>query len=129
MPKEVFGRDFQFLPSAALLTFEEITRLARLFIEQGVEKLRLTGGEPLVRRDLEKLVAMLAPLEGLHDLTLTTNGSALVKKAQALKDAGLQRITVSLDSLDNTVFKAMNDVDFPVERVLDGIAAAQAAGL
>jgi cyclic pyranopterin phosphate synthase len=129
MPKEVFGRDFQFLPSAALLTFEEITRLARIFIGQGVEKLRLTGGEPLVRRDLETLIAMLAPLPGLHDLTLTTNGSLLARKARALKDAGLQRITVSLDSLDNAVFKAMNDVDFPVERVLEGIAAAQAVGL
>ncbi len=129
MPKEVFGRDFQFLPSAALLTFEEITRLARIFIDHGVEKLRLTGGEPLVRRDLEKLIAMLAPLPGLHDLTLTTNGSLLARKARALKDAGLQRLTVSLDSLDNAVFKAMNDVDFPVERVLEGIAAAQAVGL
>ena len=88
MPKEVFGRDFQFLPSAALLTFEEITRLARLFIAQGVEKLRLTGGEPLVRRDLEKLIAMLAPLPGLHDLTLTTNGSLLARKAQALGTRG-----------------------------------------
>src|SRR3954454_13806875 len=94
MPKEIFGRDFHFLPPSQLLTFEEITRLARIFIAHGVQKLRLTGGEPLVRRDLEKLVAMLAPLEGLRDLTLTTNGSALVKKAQALKDAGLQRITV-----------------------------------
>jgi cyclic pyranopterin phosphate synthase len=129
MPKEVFGRDFQFLPSAALLTFEEITRLARIFIGQGVEKLRLTGGEPLVRRDLETLIRMLAPLPGLHDLTLTTNGSLLARKARALKDAGLQRITVSLDSLDNAVFKAMNDVDFPVERVLEGIATAQAVGL
>jgi cyclic pyranopterin phosphate synthase len=129
MPKEVFGRDFQFLPSSALLTFEEITRLARIFIGHGVEKLRLTGGEPLVRRDLETLIAMLAPLPGLRDLTLTTNGSLLVKKAAALKDAGLQRITISLDSLDDAVFKAMNDVDFPVGRVLDGIAAARAAGL
>ncbi len=129
MPKEVFGHDFQFLPSAALLTFEEITRLARIFIDHGVEKLRLTGGEPLVRRDLEKLIGMLAPLPGLHDLTLTTNGSLLARKARALKDAGLQRLTVSLDSLDNAVFKAMNDVDFPVERVLEGIAAAQAVGL
>jgi GTP 3',8-cyclase len=129
MPKEVFGRDFQFLPSSALLTFEEITRLARIFIDHGVEKLRITGGEPLVRRDLEKLIGMLASLPGLHDLTLTTNGSLLVKKAQALKDAGLQRITVSLDSLDDTIFKAMNDVDCPVGRVLDGIAAAHVVGL
>jgi GTP 3',8-cyclase len=129
MPKEVFGRDFQFLPSAQLLTFEEITRLTRIFVDHGVEKIRLTGGEPLVRRDLEKLIAMLSQIEGVRDLTLTTNGSLLIKKAQALRDAGLQRITVSLDSLDNTVFQAMNDVNFPVERVLAGIEAAQAAGL
>src|SRR4051812_10648581 len=101
MPKEVFGRDFQFLPSAQLLTFEEITRLSRIFIDLGVEKIRLTGGEPLVRRDLEKLIGMLSSLPGLKDLTLTTNGSLLVKKARSLKDAGLKRITVSLDSLDN----------------------------
>src|SRR5215218_7040505 len=129
MPKEVFGRDFAFLPSSALLTFEEITRLTRIFLAHGVEKIRLTGGEPLVRRDLEKLVAMLAPLPGLHDLTLTTNGSLLVKKAAALKAAGLQRITISLDSLDDAIFKAMNDVDFPVGRVLEGLDAARAAGL
>ncbi len=129
MPKEVFGRDFRFLPPASLLSFEEITRLSRIFIEQGIEKIRLTGGEPLVRRDLEKLVEMLASLPDLKDLTLTTNGSLLAKKARALKDAGLQRITVSLDSLDNTVFKAMNDVDFPVERVLEGIELAREAGL
>jgi cyclic pyranopterin phosphate synthase len=129
MPREVFGRDFEFLPSTALLSFEEITRLSRIFIDQGIEKIRLTGGEPLVRRDLEKLVAMLAPLPSLKDLTLTTNGSLLAKKARALKDAGLQRITVSLDSLDNAVFKAMNDVDFPVEKVLEGIEAARDAGL
>lgn len=129
MPKEVFGRDFRFLPPTQLLTFEEITRLARIFIDNGVEKLRITGGEPLVRRDIEKLIAMLASLEGMKDLTLTTNGSLLVKKARALKDAGLQRITVSLDSLDDPVFKSMNDVDFPVERVLEGIEAAKEAGL
>src|SRR5215210_5178272 len=129
MPKEVFGRDFQFLPSADLLSFEEITRLARIFVAHGVEKLRLTGGEPLVRRDLERLIEMLSRLDGLRDLTLTTNGSLLPRKAQALRDAGLRRITVSLDSLDNTVFKAMNDVDFPVERVLEGIDAAANAGL
>ena len=129
MPKEVFGRDFQFLPHAALLTFEEITRLARLFLALGVEKIRLTGGEPLVRRDVETLVAMLAGLPGLRDLTLTTNGALLARKAAALRAAGLQRITVSLDSLDETVFRAMNDVDFPAIRVLDGIAAARAAGL
>lgn len=129
MPKEVFGRDFQFMPPSALLTFEEITRLARIFIDLGVEKIRLTGGEPLVRRDIERLVGMLAPLPGLKDLTLTTNGSMLARKAQALKDAGLKRVTVSLDSLDDSVFKAMNDVEFPVARVLAGIDAAHAAGL
>ena len=129
MPKEVFGRDFHFLPPRELLTFEEITRLARIFIENGAEKIRITGGEPLVRRDVERLVEMLAPLPGLRDLTLTTNGSLLAKKARALHDAGLRRVTVSLDSLDNAVFKAMNDVDFPVERVLEGIEAAQEAGL
>jgi cyclic pyranopterin phosphate synthase len=129
MPKEVFGRDFQFMPPSALLTFEEITRLARIFIEMGVEKIRLTGGEPLVRRDIERLVGMLAPLPGLKDLTLSTYGSLLARKAQALKDAGLKRVTVSLDSLDDSVFKAMNDVEFPVARVLAGIDAAHAAGL
>jgi cyclic pyranopterin phosphate synthase len=129
MPKEVFGRDFQFLPSSQLLTFEEITRLARLFVGIGVEKIRLTGGEPLLRRDLERLVAMLAGIDGLRDLTLTTNGSLLAQKAQALKDAGLRRVTVSLDSLDDAVFQAMNDVSFPVSRVLAGIEAADAAGL
>src|SRR5438045_4023810 len=129
MPKAVFGRDFQFLPSRLLLTFEEITRLARIFVGLGVEKVRLTGGEPLVRRDVESLVGMLASIEGLRDLTLTTNGSLLARKAQALRDAGLQRITVSLDSLDDAVFRAMNDVNFPVARVLEGIEAARAAGL
>jgi GTP 3',8-cyclase len=129
MPREVFGRDFQFLPSSALLTFEEITRLSSIFIEHGVEKLRITGGEPLVRRDLEKLIAMLAPLPGLKDLTLTTNGSLLARKAQALRDAGLRRVTVSLDSLDDAVFQAMNDVSFPVKKVLEGIDAAASAGL
>jgi len=129
MPKEVFGRDFAFLPPAQLLSFEEITRLARVFTGLGIEKIRLTGGEPLMRRDLETLVAMLAALPGLRDLTLTTNGALLAKKAQALKDAGLSRVTVSLDSLDDAVFQSMNDVAFPVRRVLDGIEAAQAAGL
>jgi cyclic pyranopterin phosphate synthase len=129
MPKEVFGRDFHFLPARELLSFEEITRLARAFIRLGVEKIRITGGEPLVRRDVETLVGMIAALPGLQDLTLTTNGSLLDRKAHALRQAGLQRISVSLDSLDDAVFKAMNDVDFPVARVLDGIAAAHAAGL
>jgi cyclic pyranopterin phosphate synthase len=128
MPKEVFGRDYPFLPRAELLTFEEIERLARAFAGLGVEKIRITGGEPLVRRDVETLVAMLARIDGL-DLTLTTNGALLAAKAQALKDAGLRRITVSLDSLDDGVFRAMNDVDFPVARVLDGIDSALAAGL
>ena len=128
MPKEVFGKDYQFLERSALLSFEEITRLARAFKQHGVEKIRLTGGEPLIRRNIEQLIAMLAEIPGL-DLTLTTNGSSLVKKAQALKDAGLQRITVSLDSLDDAVFMGMNDVDFPVAKVLEGIAAAKAAGL
>jgi GTP 3',8-cyclase len=128
MPKEVFGRDYPFLPRAELLTFEEIERLARVLAGLGVEKIRITGGEPLVRRDLETLVGLLARIDGL-DLTLTTNGSLLARKAQALKDAGLKRITVSLDSLDDEVFRAMNDVDFPVTRVLEGIDAALAAGL
>ncbi|MFQ5830892.1 MAG: GTP 3',8-cyclase MoaA [Candidatus Methylomirabilia bacterium] len=128
MPKEVFGRDYQFLERRELLTFEEIERLARIFVAHGVEKVRLTGGEPLVRRNLEGLIAMLARIPGL-DLTLTTNGSLLAKQARALKAAGLKRVTVSLDSLDNAVFKAMNDVDFPIDRVLAGIDAAAAAGL
>ena len=128
MPKEVFGRDYPFLPRAELLTFEEIERVARAFARLGVEKIRITGGEPLVRRDLETLVGMLAGIDGL-DLTLTTNGALLAPKARALKDAGLRRVTVSLDSLDDEVFRAMNDVDFPVARVLEGIDAALAAGL
>ncbi|MBI2975891.1 MAG: GTP 3',8-cyclase MoaA, partial [Chloroflexi bacterium] len=128
MPKEVFGGDFQFLDRKELLTFEEITRLARVFVAQGVQKIRVTGGEPLVRRDLERLIAMLSPIPGV-DLTLTTNGSLLAKKAWALKEAGLQRVTVSLDSLDDAVFKAMNDVDFPVAKVLEGIEAAASVGL
>jgi GTP 3',8-cyclase len=129
MPKEVFGRDFQFLPRAELLTFDELTRLARIFLGQGVQKIRLTGGEPLVRRDLDRLVGMLAGLDGLSDLTLTTNGSLLGSKAEALRSAGLGRITVSLDSLDDATFAAMNDVGFPVAAVLAGIDAAEAAGL
>ncbi len=128
MPKEVFGRDYQFLERRELLSFEEIERLARAFVRQGVEKIRLTGGEPLVRRDLERLVDLLARIDDL-DLTLTTNGSLLPQKAQALRDAGLRRVTVSLDSLDDATFRAMNDVDFPVARVLEGIDAAAAAGL
>ncbi len=133
MPKEVFGRDYAFLPRELVLTFEEIARLARLFADLGVEKLRITGGEPLVRRDLPDLVAMLAELRrpdgGPLDLTLTTNGTALRALARRLREAGLRRVTVSLDSLDDEVFRAMNGVDFPVARVLDGIAAAAEAGL
>src|SRR3954462_3093289 len=127
MPKEVFGRDHSFLERRELLTFEEIERLARAFVAHGVEKIRITGGEPLVRRDLERLIAQLAALD--VDLTLTTNGSLLPQKAQALADAGLTRVTVSLDALDDATFRALNDVDFPVDRVLEGIEAARAAGL
>ncbi|HLW38546.1 MAG TPA: GTP 3',8-cyclase MoaA, partial [Candidatus Eremiobacteraceae bacterium] len=129
MPKEIFGRDFQFLEHDEILRFEEIARLARIFIALGVEKIRLTGGEPLLRRDIESLVSMLAELPGLRDLTLTTNGSLLAKKAAALRAAGLQRISVSLDSLDDDAFKQMNDVGFPVAEVLRGIDAARLAGL
>jgi cyclic pyranopterin phosphate synthase len=128
MPKEVFGRDYRFLPRSELLTFEEIERVSRVFVDLGVRKLRITGGEPLLRRDLELLVARLAALAEL-DVTLTTNGALLEKKARSLADAGLTRVTVSLDSLDDEVFRAMNDVDFPVARVLAGIDAASAAGL
>ena len=128
MPREAFGKDHQFLEHKELLSFEEITRLARIFTRHGVEKIRLTGGEPLVRRNIEQLIEMLAAIPGL-DLTLTTNGSLLTKKARALKAAGLQRISVSLDSLDDAVFKQMNDADFPVAKVLDSIDAAAAAGL
>ena len=128
MPKEIFGPDYQYLRRDEVLTFEEITRLARIFVNHGVRKIRLTGGEPLVRRDLHLLVRMLAEIPSL-DLTLTTNGALLARQAQALKEAGLQRVTVSLDSLDNEVFKAMNDVDFPVEKVLEGMDAAAAVGL
>ncbi len=133
MPKEVFDKQYTFLPHSSLLSFEEITRLARIFVAHGVHKLRLTGGEPLLRKNLEVLIGMLSELrtpEGhALDLTLTTNASLLTKKARALKDAGLQRVTVSLDALDDATFRRMNDVDFPVAEVLDGIATAQAAGL
>ena len=127
MPKDKFGREHAFLPRTDLLSFEEITRIARLFVAQGVAKIRITGGEPLLRKDLESLIAMLAPLGA--ELTLTTNGALLAQKARALADAGLNRVTVSLDALDDTIFRRMNDVDFPVERVLAGIDAAAAAGL
>ncbi len=129
MPREVFGPGYQFLQRDELLTFEEITRLSRIFIGHGVEKLRITGGEPLVRRDLDRLIAMLAELPGLKDLTLTTNGSLLRAMAPRLKAAGLKRITVSLDSLDDDTFKAMNDAGVGVAVVLDGIDAAAEAGL
>jgi GTP 3',8-cyclase len=133
MPKEIFGADYAFLPRSEVLTFEEIERVARVFVGLGAEKLRLTGGEPLVRRDLRVLVGMLAALRRPDgeplDLTLTTNGSALRALAGRLADAGLQRVTVSLDSLDDATFSAMNGVDYPVEKVLDGIAAAREAGL
>jgi cyclic pyranopterin phosphate synthase len=133
MPKEIFGKDFTFIPRDELLTFEEITRLARIAVAHGVEKIRLTGGEPLLRKDLEKLVRMLAALKTPDgrdiDLALTTNGSALITKAQSLKDAGLKRVTVSLDSLDDATFKAMNEVNFPVAKILRGIEAAHDVGL
>ena len=129
MPREVFGRDFAFLPREELLTFEELTRLARIFAGLGVHKLRLTGGEPLLRRDLDRLVAMLAGVDGVADIAMTTNGALLAGKAAALAAAGLARVTVSLDALDDAVFMALNDVSFPVARVLEGIAAAAAAGL
>ena len=129
MPKEVFDADYAFLPRSEILTFEEITRLARVFGALGVEKVRLTGGEPLLRRGIERLVAMLRDALPQVDLTLTTNGSALKALAPALAAAGLDRITVSLDALDDATFAAMNDVDFPVAKVLEGIEAAAAAGL
>jgi GTP 3',8-cyclase len=133
MPKEVFDKSYTFLPHASLLSFEEITRLAGLFVPHGVHKLRLTGGEPLLRKGLDTLIGMLSALrtpagEAL-DITLTTNGSLLERKADALKAAGLRRVTVSLDALDDGIFRAMNDVDFPVADVLRGIAAAHRAGL
>ena len=133
MPKEVFDKDYKYLPQGALLSFEEITRLAKQFAAHGVQKLRLTGGEPLLRKNIEVLIAQLAALRTTDgqpmDLTLTTNGSLLERKAQALKEAGLHRVTISLDALDDTVFRSMNDVDFPVATVLRGIDAAQKAGL
>jgi GTP 3',8-cyclase len=128
MPKSVFGHEYRFMDRKELLTFEELERVARAFATLGVEKIRLTGGEPLLRKELERLVGRLSAIDGL-DLTLTTNASLLARKAQALRDAGLDRINVSLDSLDDAVFKAMNDVEFPVSRVLEGIDAAAAVGL
>ena len=128
MPKEVFGRGYDFLPKGDILSFEEITRLARLFVGAGVEKIRITGGEPLLRRHLDRLIAPLAALDGLRDLTLTTNGALLCEQASALRAAGLRRLTVSVDALDEATFTAMNDVSFPLHRVLCGIDAALAAG-
>ena len=128
MPKEVFGRDYAFLERRELLTFEEIERLARIFASLGVRTIRLTGGEPLVRRNVEHLVELLAAVPGI-ELALTTNGTLLAQKAEALAAAGLARVTVSLDSLDDESFRALNDVDFPVAKVLAGIDAAAAAGL
>jgi GTP 3',8-cyclase len=133
MPKEVFDKNYPYLPHSALLSFEEITRVARQFVAHGVRKIRLTGGEPLLRKNIEVLVEQLAALKTVDgeplDLTLTTNGSLLARKAESLKAAGLQRVTVSLDGLDDAVFRQMNDVDFPVAEVLEGIAAAKQAGL
>jgi cyclic pyranopterin phosphate synthase len=133
MPREVFDKDYAFLPHSSLLSFEEITRVAGLFVAHGVHKLRLTGGEPLLRKNVERLIEMLSALRtpggDALDITLTTNASLLAKKAQALKDAGLKRVTVSLDALDDTIFRRMNDADFPVAEVLAGIDAAQRAGL
>jgi len=130
MPKEIFGANYPFLPHTDILTFDEITRLARIFVSHGVEKIRLTGGEPLVRRNIEELVGKLVEIDGIHDIAVTTNGSLLSpKKARALRAAGLQRITISLDSLDDKVFKSMNDVNFPVAKVLQAIDNAVAADL
>ena len=133
MPKEIFDKDYPYLPQGSVLTFEEITRIAKLFVSHGVRKIRLTGGEPLLRKNIEVLIEQLAALRTADghplDITLTTNGSVLARKAKALKAAGLQRVTVSLDGLDDTVFRSMNDVDFPVAEVLEGISAAQQVGL
>jgi cyclic pyranopterin phosphate synthase len=133
MPKEIFDKDYPYLQHGDLLSFEEITRVAKTFLAHGVQKIRLTGGEPLLRKNLEELVAQLSALRTPDgqalDLTLTTNGSLLARKAKVLKAAGLQRVTVSLDGLDDAVFRSMNDVDFPVADVLEGIEAARAAGL
>jgi len=129
MPAEIFNERYQFLPKAQILTFEEITRLTRLIVRLGAVKLRITGGEPLVREELETLIAMLRPIDGVDDLTLTTNGFLLPQKAQSLRDAGLNRITVSLDSLDDAVFRRLNGNRSSVEKVLQGITAARQAGL
>jgi len=129
MPKELFGKDHEFLPRDELLSFDEISHLVRVFTERGVEKVRITGGEPLLRKDVEKLVGMIRSVDGVEDLTLTTNASLLVRKARALAAAGLDRVTVSLDALDDPTFQRMNDVGFPVAAVLEGIEAAAESGL
>jgi cyclic pyranopterin phosphate synthase len=129
MPAEIYGERYEFLPRADLLSFEEITRLTRIFVKLGAVKVRLTGGEPTVRNEIEKLVAMLAQVEGIEDLTMTTNGYLLAQKAQGLKDAGLHRVTVSLDTLDDEIFKQMNGRGFGTKRVLEGIEAAERVGL
>ena len=129
MPAEIYGERYEFLPKAELLTFEEITRLAGIIVRQGAVKVRLTGGEPLVRNEVEKVVAMLSKIEGVHDLTMTTNAYLLPRKAQLLKDSGLQRVSISLDTLDDQIFKHMNGRGFGTRKVLDGIAAAERAGL
>jgi cyclic pyranopterin phosphate synthase len=129
MPKEIFGTDYAFLTRDEKLSYEEITRVASIFVGLGVNKLRLTGGEPLLRREVDKLVGMLAEIPGVDDLTLTTNASLLARKAEVLREAGLDRVTVSLDALDDETFKKMNDADFPVEQVLEGIGVAADIGL
>jgi cyclic pyranopterin phosphate synthase len=129
MPKEIFGKDYEFLPRSDLLTFEEITTIVEAFVERGVTKVRLTGGEPLLRKGIESLIESLAAVAGVEDLTLTTNGSLLARKAQSLADAGLGRVTVSLDAVDDPTFQAMNDVGYPVGAVLEAIETASAVGL
>jgi cyclic pyranopterin phosphate synthase len=129
MPRDVFGTDFPFMKSSELLSFEEIVRVARIFAGLGVQKVRLTGGEPLLRHGIERLIEQLVEIDGIDDVAMTTNGSLLAKKAQSLRDAGLNRVTVSLDSLDPETFRAMSDVKIPLSRVIEGIAAAAEAGL
>ena len=129
MPAEVYGERYKFLSKAQMLSFEEITRLAGIFVGLGVTKLRITGGEPLVRADLEKLIAMLAGIPGVQDMAMTTNGYLLARHAQSLKDAGLSRVTVSLDSLDEEIFGQLNGLNYSVERVLEGVQAAADTGL
>lgn len=129
MPKELFGKDHEFLPRTDLLSFEEIAVIVAAFVQRGAEKVRITGGEPLLRKGIEDLIAMISGIEGVRDLTLTTNGSLLVRKAESLAAAGLNRVTVSLDAVDEKTFQKMNDVGFPVSAVLDAIEVATSAGL